>query len=115
MTWSVETFPQYSAQPFVHILLNGVPAGEGGRLVAFGPNGKIYGFGDSGTVLPATYETFPGEYVYFLPIGGDFSGQVFNLFFSPDGQEVIPLHPPYIFQDLDFRVMVFHGDSDISL
>ena len=102
-------FPQYSSQPFAHIIIDGQPAGEGGRLIAVGPNGKIYGFGNTGVTLPDNYQSLPGEYVYFLSIGGEFSGQEFHLFFSPDGVMVIPLHPPYIFQDLDFSVLVFHN------
>ena len=108
--WTIEAFPQYSAQPFVHIVIDGQPMGEGGRLIAVGPNGKVYGYGDSGVVLPDDYQDLPGEYVYFLSIGGDTpTGQEFHLFFSPDDLDVFPLYPPYIFTDLDFSTRIFHN------
>ena len=102
-------FPQFSSQPFVHIIIDGQPATEGGRLIAVGTNGKIYGYGDTGVTLPNDYPDLPGKYVYFLSIGGEFPGHEFHLFYSPDGVVVIPLQPPYIFQDLDFSTLVFHN------
>ena len=93
----------------VRIVIEDRSAGPGGVVIATDSNGRAYGIGHAGVILPSDHQDHPDEYVYFLSIGGDASNQSFRLFFSSDNVTVTRLYPPYVFQDLDFSVITFHN------